>query len=188
MKAIIMGAQAIQVGYRRIVVAVGSESMSNAPFYVPRGEIPFGGVQLVVSFSFKKSHFCDYFNRMERSSTIKILRCVCVSLAVLTTSFLFLRFIVINDMFVGSMLECKYFLSARRFHWDTDLWLYSRSRLGVWDSYPSWNLIFWGSERSFQNWKNERRARYEASRDNPPGTGCWVSWNREIYLFTAFNE
>uniref|UniRef100_A0A0M3ILR9 Acetyl-CoA acetyltransferase n=1 Tax=Ascaris lumbricoides TaxID=6252 RepID=A0A0M3ILR9_ASCLU len=47
MKAIIMGAQAIQVGYRRIVVAVGSESMSNAPFYVPRGEIPFGGVQLV---------------------------------------------------------------------------------------------------------------------------------------------
>uniref|UniRef100_A0A915CDM3 Thiolase N-terminal domain-containing protein n=1 Tax=Parascaris univalens TaxID=6257 RepID=A0A915CDM3_PARUN len=47
MKAIIMGAQAIQVGYRRIVVALGSESMSNVPFYVPRGEIPFGGVQLV---------------------------------------------------------------------------------------------------------------------------------------------
>ncbi|VDM41482.1 unnamed protein product [Toxocara canis] len=47
MKAIIMGAQAIQVGYRNVVVAAGAESMSNAPFYLPRGEIPYGGIQLM---------------------------------------------------------------------------------------------------------------------------------------------
>ncbi|VDN59959.1 unnamed protein product [Dracunculus medinensis] len=45
MKAIIMGVQAIQLGYRNIVVAGGTESMSTTPFYLPR-EIPFGGTKI----------------------------------------------------------------------------------------------------------------------------------------------
>lgn len=47
MKAIIMGAQEIQIGYRQAVMAVGVESMSTTPFYLPRGEVPYGGVHLV---------------------------------------------------------------------------------------------------------------------------------------------
>lgn len=47
MKAIIMGVQAIQLGYRNIVVAGGTESMSTTPFYLPR-EIPFGGTKIAV--------------------------------------------------------------------------------------------------------------------------------------------
>ncbi|VDK18303.1 unnamed protein product [Anisakis simplex] len=46
MKAIMLGAQQIQLGQRQVVMATGTESMSNVPFYIPRGEIPYGGIQL----------------------------------------------------------------------------------------------------------------------------------------------
>jgi acetyl-CoA C-acetyltransferase len=49
LKAIILGTQALQLGYRNLIVAAGTESMSNAPFYLPRGEVPYGGIALVVS-------------------------------------------------------------------------------------------------------------------------------------------
>ncbi|VDN08268.1 unnamed protein product [Thelazia callipaeda] len=38
MKAVIMGAQAIQLGYRDVVLAIGTESMSNAYYGIPRGD------------------------------------------------------------------------------------------------------------------------------------------------------
>jgi acetyl-CoA C-acetyltransferase len=46
MKAILIGTQMIRAGDSDIVVAGGTESMSNAPFYLKRGETPYGGVNL----------------------------------------------------------------------------------------------------------------------------------------------
>ena len=46
MKAIVFGAQSIMLGDNDIVVAGGMESMSNAPYYLQRGETPYGGVNL----------------------------------------------------------------------------------------------------------------------------------------------
>jgi len=42
MKAIMLGAQAIETGYKSVVAAGGMESMSNAPFLIPRTLPPFG--------------------------------------------------------------------------------------------------------------------------------------------------
>lgn len=47
MKAIIFGAQSILLGDHDIVVAGGMESMSNAPYYMTRGETPYGGVNML---------------------------------------------------------------------------------------------------------------------------------------------
>ena len=49
MKAIALAAQNILTGDAQIMVAGGMESMSNAPYYMARGETPYGGVQLTVS-------------------------------------------------------------------------------------------------------------------------------------------
>lgn len=46
MKAIMLGAQAIRCGDQDVVVAGGMESMSNAPYYLARGETPYGGITL----------------------------------------------------------------------------------------------------------------------------------------------
>ena len=46
MKAIVFGAQSIMLGDNDIVVAGGMESMSNVPYYLKRGETPYGGVKL----------------------------------------------------------------------------------------------------------------------------------------------
>lgn len=51
MKAIALAAQNIMTGQVDIMVAGGMESMSNAPFYLPRGELPYGGVEVKVSDS-----------------------------------------------------------------------------------------------------------------------------------------
>lgn len=37
LKAVILAAQAIELGQRNVMVAGGMESMSNVPFYFPRG-------------------------------------------------------------------------------------------------------------------------------------------------------
>lgn len=47
MKSIMLLAQAIQTGQINVAVGGGFESMSNVPFYVPRGEIPYGGLKIV---------------------------------------------------------------------------------------------------------------------------------------------
>ncbi|GIY64528.1 acetyl-CoA acetyltransferase B, mitochondrial [Caerostris extrusa] len=46
MKAIMLGAQSLMLGQQDIVVAGGMESMSNAPYYMQRGETPYGGIDL----------------------------------------------------------------------------------------------------------------------------------------------
>uniref|UniRef100_A0A1E1X7Y6 acetyl-CoA C-acetyltransferase n=1 Tax=Amblyomma aureolatum TaxID=187763 RepID=A0A1E1X7Y6_9ACAR len=46
MKAIILAAQSLMCGSQEIMVAGGMESMSNVPYYMARGETPYGGVQL----------------------------------------------------------------------------------------------------------------------------------------------
>ncbi|KAF0312809.1 Acetyl-CoA acetyltransferase A, mitochondrial [Amphibalanus amphitrite] len=47
MKAVMMAAQSLQTGANEVMVAGGMESMSNVPYYLPRGATPYGGVKLV---------------------------------------------------------------------------------------------------------------------------------------------
>ncbi|KAH7948045.1 hypothetical protein HPB52_018039 [Rhipicephalus sanguineus] len=46
MKAIMLAAQSLMCGSQEIMVAGGMESMSNVPYYLHRGETPYGGVHL----------------------------------------------------------------------------------------------------------------------------------------------
>lgn len=46
MKAIMLAAQSLQCGSQEVMVAGGMESMSNVPYYMSRGETPYGGVNL----------------------------------------------------------------------------------------------------------------------------------------------
>lgn len=47
LKAIIISAQTIQTGANDVVVSGGMESISNVPYYLYRGDTPFGGITLV---------------------------------------------------------------------------------------------------------------------------------------------
>ena len=49
MKAIMLASQNLKCEDQDIMVAGGMESMSNVPYYMRRGESPYGGVQLIVS-------------------------------------------------------------------------------------------------------------------------------------------
>merc|ERR1711973_935388 len=46
MKSIMQAAQSLQLGQNRVMVAGGFESMSNVPYYMSRGDTPYGGVAL----------------------------------------------------------------------------------------------------------------------------------------------
>merc|ERR1711973_17542 len=46
MKTIMQAAQALALGQNRVMVAGGMESMSNVPYYMSRGDTPYGGVAL----------------------------------------------------------------------------------------------------------------------------------------------
>lgn len=46
MKSIMQAAQALALGQNRVMVAGGMESMSNVPYYMSRGDTPYGGVAL----------------------------------------------------------------------------------------------------------------------------------------------
>merc|ERR1719312_110701 len=46
MKSIMQAAQSLQLGQNRVMVAGGMESMSNVPYYMSRGDTPYGGVQM----------------------------------------------------------------------------------------------------------------------------------------------
>lgn len=48
MKSIMLASQNLKCGDQNIMVAGGMESMSNIPFYLKRGEMTFGGMQLIV--------------------------------------------------------------------------------------------------------------------------------------------
>jgi acetyl-CoA C-acetyltransferase len=47
MKAIMMASQSLMCNHQQFMVAGGMESMSNVPYYLARGELPYGGVQLI---------------------------------------------------------------------------------------------------------------------------------------------
>lgn len=47
LKAIIIAAQSIQTGTNDVVVSGGMESVSNVPYYLQRGDTPYGGINLV---------------------------------------------------------------------------------------------------------------------------------------------
>ena len=46
MKSIMQAAQSLQLGHTSVMVAGGMESMSNVPYYMSRGDTPYGGVPL----------------------------------------------------------------------------------------------------------------------------------------------
>uniref|UniRef100_A0A915L5B4 Uncharacterized protein n=1 Tax=Romanomermis culicivorax TaxID=13658 RepID=A0A915L5B4_ROMCU len=46
LKSVMLAAQSLACGDRSIMVAGGMESMSNVPFYLSRGEVPYGGAAL----------------------------------------------------------------------------------------------------------------------------------------------
>lgn len=47
LKSIMLAAQSLACNHQQIMVAGGMESMSNVPFFMARGETPYGGVKLV---------------------------------------------------------------------------------------------------------------------------------------------
>lgn len=46
MKSVMLGSQILMCGQQDVIVAGGMESMSNVPFYLPRGETSYGGLKL----------------------------------------------------------------------------------------------------------------------------------------------
>ena len=46
MKSVMMAAQSLALGHNEVMVAGGFESMSNVPYYMSRGDTPYGGVKL----------------------------------------------------------------------------------------------------------------------------------------------
>jgi acetyl-CoA C-acetyltransferase len=48
MKSIMIAAESLALGRCDIIVAGGFESMSNTPYYMSRGETPYGGVKVVL--------------------------------------------------------------------------------------------------------------------------------------------
>lgn len=52
MKSIMLASQSLQCGHQEIVLAGGMESMSNVPYYLARGDTPYGGVKLQVELYF----------------------------------------------------------------------------------------------------------------------------------------
>lgn len=60
-KSIILATQALQTGAQDVVLAGGMESMSNVPFYLKRGEIPYGGISLIDGLLFDA--FTDVYTK-----------------------------------------------------------------------------------------------------------------------------
>lgn len=61
MKSIMLAAQGLQTGSQDVMLAGGMESMSNVPFYLKRGDIPYGGSQLVDGIVF--DGLTDVYNK-----------------------------------------------------------------------------------------------------------------------------
>lgn len=47
MKSVMLAAQTLQLGHQEVAIGGGMESMSNVPFYLNRGEVPYGGAKLI---------------------------------------------------------------------------------------------------------------------------------------------
>jgi acetyl-CoA C-acetyltransferase len=61
MKSIMLAAQSIKCGSNDVMLAGGMESMSNCPYYMKRGDTPYGGVQLLDSLVF--DGLTDVYNK-----------------------------------------------------------------------------------------------------------------------------
>lgn len=61
MKSIMLAAQSLQLGHQEIVLAGGMESMSNVPYYLKRGQTPYGGVTLTDGIVF--DGLTDVYNK-----------------------------------------------------------------------------------------------------------------------------
>ncbi|XP_030767943.1 acetyl-CoA acetyltransferase, mitochondrial isoform X2 [Sitophilus oryzae] len=62
MKSVMLGAQALQTGAQEVVLAGGMESMSNVPYYLKRGQTPYGGVNLIDGVVF--DGLTDVYNKI----------------------------------------------------------------------------------------------------------------------------
>lgn len=62
MKSVMLGATAIQAGHQEIVLAGGMESMSNVPYYLRRGQTPYGSVNLIDGIVF--DGLTDVYNKI----------------------------------------------------------------------------------------------------------------------------
>jgi acetyl-CoA C-acetyltransferase len=49
LKALMLGTQSLMLGQQEVVLVVGVENMSQAPYYLARGENNMGDIKLVVS-------------------------------------------------------------------------------------------------------------------------------------------
>ncbi|KAK5980334.1 Acetyl-CoA C-acetyltransferase, partial [Trichostrongylus colubriformis] len=47
LKSIMLAAQQIQTGHQNVVIGGGMESMSQVPFYLPRGDTAYGGFKIL---------------------------------------------------------------------------------------------------------------------------------------------
>ncbi|KAF2356778.1 Thiolase [Trinorchestia longiramus] len=66
MKAIMQASQALMCGAQEVMVAGGMESMSNVPYYMARGDSPYGGVQLKDGIVF--DGLTDVYNKCHMGS------------------------------------------------------------------------------------------------------------------------
>ncbi|KAK4883079.1 hypothetical protein RN001_006398 [Aquatica leii] len=61
MKSVMLAAQSLQAGHQDVILAGGMESMSNVPYYLKRGQTPYGGVTLVDGIVF--DGLTDVYNK-----------------------------------------------------------------------------------------------------------------------------
>lgn len=61
MKSVMMAAQSLALGQNEVMVAGGFESMSNVPYYMQRGDTPYGGVKLADGLVF--DGLTDVYNK-----------------------------------------------------------------------------------------------------------------------------
>nr|ARD71216.1 acetyltransferase [Spodoptera exigua] len=61
MKSIMLATQGLQIGSQDVILAGGMESMSNVPFYMKRGDTPYGGIQLIDGIVF--DGLTDVYNK-----------------------------------------------------------------------------------------------------------------------------
>lgn len=61
MKSVMLAAQSIQTGDQDVCLAGGMESMSNVPYYMKRGQTPYGGINLIDGIVF--DGLTDVYNK-----------------------------------------------------------------------------------------------------------------------------
>lgn len=78
MKAIMLASQNLMLGHQEVMVAGGMESMSNTPYYLPRGDTPYGGISLLDSLvydgltdAYKKIHMGNCAENTAKKFNIK---------------------------------------------------------------------------------------------------------------------